>query len=476
VADNVVISHRGATYEIGRGRGYYGIWPAGAPHVQPAEWWPPTPAGWSGAWSRFTRLEAPTAIVPVRAAPILNISASTRSIIAVVLLAVGVVFGAGALFPGYFGSPSLASEPSELVPHLIYLVTWAASAGLILLGGARLRLGALLATGVSVVTFGLYFADLGTAVSGSNLLGAGLVLGLIGWLSCAAGAAVAVFIRPVAAPGPDGAARLPAGAARYELSPVGRLVAIVIAGLGAAVAFAPAWDSYTLRAASGQSESLTAGNAFANPAPVIAGNLMVMIALVAVLVVAALLRPVRHGAVLLIGAVIPMVAQAVSAVIQLAGGAAPSQFGISAAQAALANLTISSGVTAAFWVYCAFVAALLVIAARMLLPERPAAVAPAASPWAPAAGPVPAPAPMTSVVPGAVLSGAPAAGGPGFGAAAPRPAGTTSSLAGASDGYYEAGPQPAGAPSDEPGTAEPGPAGARPAEADSDRPDAEPMA
>ena len=415
MADRVVISHRGAAYEIGRGRSYYGIWPAGAPHTQPAEWWPPTPAGWSGAWSRFTRLEAPGAIVPVRAEPLLNISAGTRAVVAAALLAVGVVLGTAALFPGYLGPPSLASQPAELVPHLIYLLTWAASAILILLGGARLRIGALLAAGISIVTLGLYFGDLGTASSGTNLLRAGLVLGLVGWLCCAAGAALAVSIRPW-----DTAAA-PAAGRRFELSPVSRLVAIVVAGLGVAIAFAPAWDSYTLRTASGQSETLTAGNAFANPAAVIAGDVMVMVALIAVLIVAALLRPARYGAVLLAGAVIPMAAQAISAIIQLSETAAPSQFGISAAQARAAGLTISAGATAAFWVYCAFVVALLAIGARMLRPGRPAALVPAPSPWGPAAGPGPAPAPVPTVVPGAVRPGsAPAAGEPAQG----RPAGT----------------------------------------------------
>ena len=446
MADNVVISHRGAAYEIGRGRSYYGIWPTGAPHTQPPEWWPPTPAGWSGAWSRFTRLEAPGTIVPVRADPILKISASTRAIIAALLLAAGVILGVAALFPGYLGRPSLASEPSELVPHLIYLVTWAVSAVLIVLGGTRLRVGALLAAGVSAVTFGLYFADLGTASSGTNLLGAGLVLGLLGWLGCAAGAALAVSVRS-----PEATAATAPGR-RFELSPVGRLAAIVVGALGVAVAFAPAWDSYTLRTASGQSESLTAGNAFANPAAVIAGDVIVMVVLVAVLVVAALLRPVRYGAVLLIGAVIPMAAQAISAGIQLGEAATPSQFGISAAQARAAGLTISSGATAAFWVYCAFIVALLVLAARMLLPGRPGARTPAAAPWAPAAGPVPVPAPMTSVVPGAVLpASAPSGSGSGASqrtAGGPEQAAPESAGSGApgseAPGLDPAGPDAAG--------------------------------
>jgi hypothetical protein len=405
VGDNVVISHRGTAYEIGRGRGFYGIWPAGAPRSQPAEWWPATPAGWSGAWSRFTRLEAPAAIVPVAATPILKISASTRAIIAAVLLAVGVVFGAGALFPGYIGQPSLASQSSELVPHLIYLAAWLASTVLILLGGARLRVGALLAAATSVVTFGLFFADLGTAVSGSNLIGAGLVLGLIGWLSCAAGAATAIWIRPAGVPG---------AAYRYALHPVRWLPAVVVAGLGVAATFGPAWDSFTIHTASGQSQTLTEGNAFAMPGAVIAGNVMVMIALVAVLVLAGLLRPVRQGGILVIGAIIPIVAQAISAVIQLLEPATPAQFGISPAQAALAGITVSSGATVAFWIYCIFAAAALAIGVGMILPSRSAVAAQVPSPLFPVAGAAPAAAPAFGPPAGA---GAPAGAAPAAGVA-----------------------------------------------------------
>jgi hypothetical protein len=427
VGDNVVISHRGAAYEIGRGRGFYGIWPAGAPRSQPAEWWPATPAGWSGAWSRFTRLEAPTAIMPVAAAPILKISASTRAIIAAVLLAVGVVFGAGALFPGYIGHPSLASQAGELVPHLIYLAAWLASTVLILLGGARLRVGALLAAATSTVTFGLFFADLGTAISGSNLLGAGLVLGLIGWLSCAAGAATALWIRPAGAAGT---------ARRYELHPVRWLPAIVVAGLGVAATFGPAWDSFTIHTASGQSQTLTEGNAFAMPGAVIAGNVMVMIALVAVLVAAGLLRPVRQGGILVIGAIIPMVAQAISAIIQLLQPATPAQFGISPAQAALAGITVSSGATTVFWIYCIFAAAAVAIGVRMILPSRRAVAAQVPSPWIGGAG-APAGAVPAAAVPG---PGADSAGQAAVPEAAPEGASPLPGTAG------PAAPGPAGPP------------------------------
>jgi hypothetical protein len=166
---------------------------------------------------------------------------------------------------------------------------------------------------------------------------------------------------------PDGSPGRPRG------QEIGAILILMLAGLGAAVAFAPAWDSYTLRAA-GTVQSLTAGNAFANPGPVIAGDVAVMVALAAAVAAAALWRPVFQGAALLAGAVIPMAAQAISALVQLGEGTSPAQFGIPAGQAAQAGLTISSGVTPAFWLYCAFVAVLVVMCGRMLIPSRPAAL------------------------------------------------------------------------------------------------------
>ena len=62
--DKVTIAYRGATYEIGRGRDYFGIWTVDGPRSQPLEWWPETQEGWSAAWTRFAVLEAPEAITP----------------------------------------------------------------------------------------------------------------------------------------------------------------------------------------------------------------------------------------------------------------------------------------------------------------------------------------------------------------------------------------------------------------------------
>ena len=212
------------------------------------------------------------------------------------------------------------------MPHVIYLAVWAASAVLIVSGGIRQRMGALLALGMSIVTFGFFFSDLGTVLSGgAHLLGAGLVLGLAGWLACTAGSVLAFRLRSA-----DGPRKLEA----RQRGPLVTLVIAVLAALGAAISFAPSWDSYTLRTAAGLANSLTAGNAFANPGPVIVGDVAVMVTLVVVVALAALWRPVRLGAVLLAGAAIPMAAQAISALVQVSEPVSAADFGVSPAQAA----------------------------------------------------------------------------------------------------------------------------------------------
>ena len=422
--DRVTVAYRGAAYEIGRGRDYFGIWTVGGPRSQPLEWWPETEEGWSAAWARFAVLEAPDAItaeagsaVPsgeradgIRSVPAAGAGAGS-AIVASALLGVGVILGVFSLFPVYLNGTSVAAQPDNLVAHVIYLAAWAASAVLIALGGTRLRMGALLATGLSFVTFGLFFADAGTAIAeGAHVAGAGLVLGLAGWAVCAAGSAVAFAVRPApraaaVLPASGTAAALPAdrapGASAGAAGALGRLITLgrprgaalgpavllVLAGLGAASAFAPAWDSFTLRTAAGQTQTITAGNAFADPGPVIAGNVAVMVALAAVVIVAALWRPVRLGALLLAGAVIPVVAQAISALVQVGQATSPTQFGISPSEASQLGLTITNGLTPAFWIYCLFVAVLLVSCAWMLFSPHEAAVQPTwAGPGAGAAG------------------------------------------------------------------------------------------
>ncbi len=447
VLDRVSIAYRGATYEIGRGRDYFGIWTVAGSRSQPLEWWPETQEGWSAAWTRFAVLEAPEAITPAgrdTARPgdsadfTPAVTGRGGALAAVLLLGVGVALGVAGLFFDYLGGSSLAAQTDNLVPHVVYLATWTAGGVLIALGGARLRVGALLATGLSIVTLGLFLSDAGTPIAGgAHLAGAGLVLSLLGWLACAAGSVLAFLIRPRRtvgaapdpgrtpdlAPDPARTAELAADPARTaELTPdpltvpvpeagayaaagpvpetrpaerrgrlislgrprgaaLGPAVLLVLAGIGAAIAFVPSWDSFTLRTAAGQVQTIAEGNAFSNPGAVIAGDVVVMVALIAVVIAAALWRPARYGAVLLAGAIIPMAAQAISALIQVGEPVSPSQFGFSSAQASGLGLTISAGLTPSFWIYSVLIVVLLVSCAWMLFipltsPEAPAPAGP----------------------------------------------------------------------------------------------------
>jgi len=342
VRDDMAIWYRGANYQLGRWRDGYGIWPVAGQSEHPLEQWPQTPQGWAAAWSRFTAIEHPAAIVHF-SRPVAPVASPGSSIRAAGLLGAGVACGIAGLFPAYLSGASLASDPANLVPHVIYLATWLASGLLILRGGTWRRVGALLGLGTGIVTFGFFVADLGTAISGgTGSLGPGLALGLIGWLLCTAGAALAAW--------PPGLA----GAPRWQLArgrrPAATLAVTALLAAGVAVAFAPAWDSYTLRTPAQLVQTVTAGNVFSNPGPVILGNVAVMVALVAAAAAAALWQPARLGAALLAGALIPMAAQAVSALIQASQGISPAQFGISPSRAAQAGLTITSGLTAAFWI------------------------------------------------------------------------------------------------------------------------------
>jgi hypothetical protein len=386
VQDNVAIWYRGANYQLGRWRQGYGIWPVAGQPEQPLEQWPETPQGWAAAWARFAAVEHPAAIVHLSTpAP----AASRGSAVgAAGLLGAGVAGGIAGLFPAYLSGASLASDSANLVPHVIYLATWLAAGLLVLRGGTWRHAGALLGLGTSVVTFGYFFADLGTVISGASPLGAGLALGLTGWLLCAAGAALAAW-----PPGLTGAPRWPRarpGQPARGARPAVMLAVSVLLAAGAAAAFAPSWDSYTLRTPAQLIQTVTAGNIFANPGPVIFGNVAVMVAFAAAAAAAALWQPARLGAAVLAGALLPMAAQAVSALVQVARGASPAQFGIAPGRAAQAGLTITSGLTPAFWIYVALVIGLAGVCAWMLLPARPrrgtgtsAATAQAAS-WLPA--------------------------------------------------------------------------------------------
>lgn len=412
---NVSIAYRGAHYAIGQGPQFYAIWHAAVPQGQPIEWWPLTPDGWTAAWTRFASVEAPGTIVPVATAaagpasgaatagPVIEgFSAADRPAaepadsraesprgrlgarIGAGLIAVGIALGVGGLFPAYVDGASLASQSSDLVPHLIYLAGWAAGGALLLLPGTRRRADALLGLGVSIVTFGLFFADAGTPMAaGAHTMGAGLILSLISWAACTAGVLLAVatagLLRRARSAGQTFAGQ-GGRQSGHDLVPA---ITMVLAAVGAAIAFAPSWDRFLLQTANGASQTVTAGNAFSNPGPVIVGDVLVMVLLVVAIIAAVLWRPVRLGAALAAGAILPMVGQAISAVIQVSQPTPPGEFGISAAEARLLGLTITNGLTTMFWVYCAFVATLILLCVWMLIAPDPARSRPLGYPASP---------------------------------------------------------------------------------------------
>jgi len=407
MGEKVTISYRGAGYELGRGKRCYGIWAAVTPRSEPVARFPETPEGWVAAWTRFTALETPGSITPVSrtvaGADVIDTggfdsdgsdSAGSGSAgggfavtgvrsapVAAGLLAAGVLLGVIGLFPGYVSSVSLASQPVNLIPHVCYFAAWAISAVLIASGGVRRQAGALLALGTSVITFGLFCVDLATvAAEQPHHIGAGLVLSLIGWLACAAGSEIAFRLQRT------GSVGIPRGLALVR---VGLLVA---AAIGAVIAFAPAWDSYLLRfSTTGQTQTVTAGNAFSLDGWFTVGNIIVMVVFAAVVVAAALWRPVRLGGMLLAGAAIPMAAQAVSAIVQATEPTAPSAFGYTSAQATQAGLSITNGLTPAFWIYSLFVVILAVSCVWMLITPPDAVPSPVVPSGLAPSGAVPSP-------------------------------------------------------------------------------------
>jgi hypothetical protein len=203
-----------------------------------------------------------------------------------------------------------------------------------------------------------------------------MVISLIGWLACAAGSALALRARLAFKAGQA----VPGGwlSRKPGKADAGPVALLALCAIGAAASFVPSWDRYTLTQASiGSSTTETAGNAFQNPGTVIAADMATVAALVAVAIVAALWRPARHGAALAGGAVVATAAQAISALIQSSQPASPEMFGISAAQAQSAGLTISSGLTSIFWVYVVFVIALAISAAWLATaPSHPSSSVP----------------------------------------------------------------------------------------------------
>ena len=162
---------------------------------------------------RFTAIQHPAGIVPL-GRPVAPAATPGRSTSAAGLLGAGVACGIAGLFPAYLSGASLASVPANLVPHVIYLATWLASA---LLDPARGNLAA----GGCAARAGYQHCHVRLLLRRSRHgdvrrrrpLSRGLAVGLIGWLLCTTGAALAAW-----PPGLAGAPRWNRPAAVRRLS------------------------------------------------------------------------------------------------------------------------------------------------------------------------------------------------------------------------------------------------------------------
>ena len=105
------------------------------------------------------------------------------------------------------------------------------------------------------------------------------------------------------------------------------LLALITAG-----AFLPAWDHYVGVTTTGRSISFNLGNAFTGPWPVVIGNVLVALALVAVPILATRLRDRAVAAAVVAGSLIVLAAQFTTAIVQVDQPVPPSVAGLTPSQ------------------------------------------------------------------------------------------------------------------------------------------------
>lgn len=347
VLEEMAITQQGLRYALGRDLDGYAVLDTASGGTTVVARFPLTSQGWFSARREFEHLEQASPATPAQ--PLLSSDALTPMAARSAVMLAGVALGAVGVFPSYFTGVSLGSHIDQLLPHLVYLLGWAV-AGVMVLTPRFARVGAIGAVGLTVMSFSFFVTDIGTAVSSSTQSGGpGLYLSLFGWALCAGGSFAALV-------GTQNRAQRDSLQLHEKLLIPGLIVVI-----GAAITFALPWDSYHLVAvATGQSESFTAGNAFSNPGAILTGELLTMVAMVVVLGLAFAWRPIATGSALFVGAMIPLLAQLFSALLQPAPSLA--QFGVSPAVASQDQVHLSAGYTAWFYLYCAAIG-LLVLAA-----------------------------------------------------------------------------------------------------------------
>jgi hypothetical protein len=238
----------------------------------------------------------------------------------------------GAMFPPYPGLPAspVVSSSWEIAVYVCLELGWALAAVLVL---SRISVagGAALGAGLGTVELGLLAVDIANGFQVSNGSEAGAWLALAGLGFGAAGVLVTASTVPLGMPRP----------------PQGRsAVLMLLATFAVVLAYLPSWDKWTAVAPSLHvSGSVTEGNAFSQPAVVMAGVLLTVIGFAFVAVLGSVWSPITIGAWATAGAVIALSSQLISAVFQLSEAVPSTAFGVSTAQARSVGLKISTSLT-----------------------------------------------------------------------------------------------------------------------------------
>ena len=172
-------------------------------------------------------------------------------------------------------------------------------------------------------------------------------------------------------------------------------VLVAFLALATAGAFLPAWDHYVgVATTTGRSIGFTLGNAFTGPWPVVVGNVVVALALVAVPVLASRLRDRRIAAATVTGSLIVLASQFTAAIVQVDRPVPPSIAGLTPAQSSQLGLQLHLSLTGWFTLdvmaaYALFAAVMVIGYLRLVeVPANPAGTWPSApEPRSPASVP-----------------------------------------------------------------------------------------
>ncbi|MGC8627154.1 MAG: hypothetical protein ACP5VR_06270 [Acidimicrobiales bacterium] len=248
------------------------------------------------------------------------------------------------------------SSPVETAIYVGLEIGWALAA-LLVLTRVSVTGGTALAAGVGALELGYLISDTASSVQVYNADTPGVWLALAGLGFGIAGVLLGCSTVHIGGP------RLPVPSQRQP-----RAVLTTAAAFLAAAAFLPSWDRFSaVSTVTGRSASFTAGNAFSQPGAVMAGDLVVALAIVVLPAAGVLWEPARVGAWASAGVLLALASQLGSALVQVDQGISPAlssslmhSFGVTPAEAQ--GLGVHFSVSLTHW-WTVDVAATAVLAA-----------------------------------------------------------------------------------------------------------------